>query len=469
MRSRMLIPGLVSLATILLACLASVNLTIFASAVASSLALWAVWLLHQRQMLASTLVALAPFLSRFEVSIAGVTIRPEMVVGLACWAAVALGANRGRRLRRSQVLIAVLLTLWVALQLVISYFQSPQFFASARVITWLCLSFGIAVWLWNSPIRTHRVMKASAWLALVYSVAAVALWGSSFLGYTGFGLQPDPAYGGYAAYVTVLEANILAGLVVLVTLLVFTPAGREVSDALRYTLLTLAPVVALATHTRTALIALAIGVLLLSIRYAEESTLVNRIYVGALAIASSVVLTVSDLSYGGLQKFTELINFETGTGGYRRITWELALNDLSANSAWVTGLGTNSFEQRHIDFSRPQLMEPLYLSNIFMQVIYDSGVLGVIILSLLAVVAIRASRSFSFVAVVAGYLVLAAATSVFWLAQTWIIVGIMLGYGSSQTSGWGPAHKQQPSVKGRLRTNGGGNQETFPIYSVPRR
>lgn len=468
MPSRAFIPWLVSLATFLLACLASVNLTIFASVVASGLALWAIWLLHQRQMLAATLVALAPFLSRLEVAIAGVTIRPEMVVGLACWAAVALGANRGRRLRRSQVTIAVLLTIWIALQLMVSFFQSPHFFASARVVIWLCLSLGIAVWLWSSPIRTRRVLAASAWLALIYSVAAIALWGLSFLGFTGFGLQPDPAYGGYAAYVTVLEANILAGLVVLVTLLVFTPAGREVSDALKYTLLTLAPVVALATHTRTALIALAIGVLLLSIRFAGQPTRVNRVYVCALAVVSSVVLAVADLSSGGLQKFTDLINLETGTGGYRRITWELALSDLYAESAWITGLGTNSFEQRHIDFSRPQLMEPLYLSNIFMQIVYDSGVLGAFILSLMAVVAIRASRSFSFVAVVAGYLVLAAATSVLWLAQTWILVGVMMGYGFSQASRGDLVYKTQSSVKVRLRTLGGGNQESSSFSSTLR-
>jgi len=62
--------------------------------------------------------------------------------------------------------------------------------------------------------------------AAVMSVLAVAAYISASAGGPQYGVQPDTAYGGYAAYVTTFEANILAGIVT-VWFLIAVAAARD--------------------------------------------------------------------------------------------------------------------------------------------------------------------------------------------------------------------------------------------------
>jgi hypothetical protein len=60
---------------------------------------------------------------------------------------------------------------------------------------------------------------------------------------------------------------------------------------------------------------------------------------------------------------TQALNFSSGTALRRAQGWKPALEDIKG-TAWVTGLGTNSFGQRHLDPTLPTTPTPAYLAHL---------------------------------------------------------------------------------------------------------
>ncbi|WP_353665316.1 O-antigen ligase family protein [Microbacterium sp. che218] len=373
----------------------------------------------------AVLIAVSPFVSRFVVPVSGFSVRPEMAVGLIAGLAVVVDvAFKRRRYKKSQLALLGLLALWLIVGTLASLFFSPVVSASLVIIAWIFLGLCMAAWISLDRRRARQVVRVSIWAAFIASLLAILVWGGTFLGFTSWGVQLDPTYGGYAVYLTSLEANIFAGLITLWSAVAMTRWGATVPAYIRVSVVCLAPVVALAAHTRTALIAWVFSLVIFA--FARRARVV-RWSIGLLLVGV-FFLFASGVSTGGLglDKFGEIADFGSGTGSYRSLTWEFALQDFLSSGSSLIGLGNNTFGLRHIDPSKPGLTEPWYLGNVFLQVLYDTGILGSVLLVVAALVLVIRTRSFSGFVILATYLILGALTSVLWLAQTWIFVGLAL-------------------------------------------
>ena len=384
--------------------------------------------LGQRRLLLPVLVSACPFFSRVQYDIGGVSVRPEMLVGFVCWLAF-IGAvlAGGVRFSRAQVTVVMFITLWLSALVLTAVLVSPRPADSLRIVLWLALGLGIAAWLAVDKARAMQVVQISVVLALIYALLGTGLWALSLDGWSSWGLQLDPAYGGYAAYVTVLEANIYASLVVVWAVIAATPWASKVPTAVRFALVFSAPIAAIAAHTRAALVAWAVGILMIAISRGRKSNIAKLTIVVGGIVGTALLLTV-DLTALGIGKFTELTDFSSGTGGYRVRTWEVAFADLTSSGQWISGLGPNTFGMRHLDPSKPLAAEEWYLGNVFLQVLHDSGLVGVLALSGALAAVFIARPSWAALAVVVSYAIMGALTSVIWLSQTWILVGLALAF-----------------------------------------
>ena len=90
----------------------------------------------------------------------------------------------------------------------------------------------------------------------------------------------------------------------------------------------------------------------------------------------------------------------------------------------ITGLGTNSFGQRHLEPTLPSKPTPAYLANLPLSVLYDSGIVGFLLLAGVLVTSLprgRRSRARA-LGLFAVFLVASLATSSLWFATTWIFL-----------------------------------------------
>ena len=113
-----------------------------------------------------------------------------------------------------------------------------------------------------------------------------------------------------------------------------------------------------------------------------------------------------------------------GTGEVRIDGWKTAVGDLRG-SGWVFGLGTNSFGQRHVDPTRPDIARSDYLGNLPLEIVYDAGVGGVAIAVAVGWVLVRKGRErHTVIACLCVYVVVSVFTSFFWFAATWLFAAL---------------------------------------------
>jgi len=147
-------------------------------------------------------------------------------------------------------------------------------------------------------------------------------------------------------------------------------------------------------------------------------------------ITSSNVLAASVA-----QKAGQIFNLQSGTGAHRASEDRLALQDLRRSP--ILGLGTNSFGQRHLA-EGSTLRNPLhgYLGNLYVRTLYDSGLLGLVLLLVVFFGAawpthlvrrgkgdlapVAAGLSFGFIALTVAF----AATDASLQPWPWIVLGV---------------------------------------------
>lgn len=376
------------------------------------------------------LVVLAAFVTRPSLDVGGLTLRVEMVVG----ALALVRLTHDVMSQRSQKLaIAVkwsigLTVAWLTFASVSSLNIAPYPQRSISVLIWCLLNVITAVWIAKTPGAWFWILRYGTGVALICCFLAVVLWFGATLGVSNYGVQIDPEYGGYAAFVFSFEANILAGLLCLWALVaVVNPLGA-VPQWIRLSLAVSAPVAILTTHTRAALVAYAIG--LLACVFLQTSA--RRIAITSLSFgglgAALLLLGGNDV---GFSKFLAVFDIDDGTGGLRNRVATVAITEWWSSSERFIGLGWNSFGQRHIDETRPSLLLPGYIGNLPVQILYDSGLIGALLLTLAvsaaAAAVYRARRLSLLVVILVPYVLFSIATMVLWLLETWIFVGLAWG------------------------------------------
>jgi hypothetical protein len=372
--------------------------------------------------LLSRLLVVASFLSRFRF--------PEPVSlllehGMALVALPAAMRNRNFRKALSAPPV-VLFALFIAWNAIISLVRSPDPGLSLRIVVWLSIDLVIVVVLLvaqdagENPIETGK--RAAGWVA----AAGLVIWLLSQSGALSFGVQPDPVTGAQALYATAFEANIFGSLMAMWLFVMLsskrpsTRAGRR--QWWRWSALIAAAL--LLSLCRAAILALLVGLVVWQILL--PASVERRRALGRL-VAAGLVGFIAVMAIPGMgpvrDRLGELTDLSSGTGLQRVENWKTAIRDLDAGNA-LMGLGTNSFGQRHLEPTLPAKPTPAYLGNLPLQVFYDSGLVGVLLIVGVLVTALpraRRSRARS-LGLFAVFLVASLGTSSFWFATTWIFL-----------------------------------------------
>lgn len=384
------------------------------------------WALRQRSRIAF-LVVIAVFVSRPAVQVAGFGLRLEHVVAVVCLIDL-LFSRRGRTSSMPpSVRASLALTIfWLAWVTVVSAYVAPIPRHSFAISTWIVANLITAVWVARTPELLSHILRLLCRVGMLVGFVAIAFYGvATTSGTEIFGVQVDPAYGGFAAYAFSIEANVLAGLMCLVGLLALANPRGVVGRWPRTLLPILTPLVIITTHTRAALIAYLLGTIILAV--GRRASRRRSVWVGVLSAAASVGL-IATSGDTGFSKFLDMFDIDSGTGGLRLEVNSLALEEWWNSSHRMIGLGLNSFGQRHYDMSQPGKMLPGYLGNLPIQLLYDGGLVAAVCILLAAATILgaylRGRRFVIPLALVVAYLTFSVATSTLWLLETWLFVGM---------------------------------------------
>ncbi|MDP9075270.1 MAG: O-antigen ligase family protein, partial [Actinomycetota bacterium] len=369
----------------------------------------------------------------WRVPIAGFHFLPEHFV-VAGFVAALLVRHR-HTVIRSPAAYEVLLLAWVLWSALTSIAYSVDRARSLGVVGWQLLAWlilwGIRSWFLSEPTQGRKALQAGMAAAAVVGFGAFVLWLAALGGLFRVGVQHDFVTGTVAARGLSYEANLFASLELCWLFLALR--WRVVNDA-RTPEWQLAGLVLgiVSSMTRAAWIAaiLIIAVTFFAIHdqrrraeHAGSGVRRRRRASRPLKWIVGAVLLVLLVAPAG-RKFQAVFDFGSSTGAERVKTWKVAADDLTASRGWVLGRGTNSFGQRHL--SRTVAGQPDYLGNLALTVLYDTGIVGLILFggTMVAFVLHRHlgwGRYFKLLFVTA-LLIVGAAASPIWFGYVWVTI-----------------------------------------------
>lgn len=373
------------------------------------------------------------WLNGFGLSFGPATVRIEHFALLLL---VAIAIRRARpRSRRSQSsairqrgsmqlrLAGAGIVLWIAIGFVSSAAVAPQ--PPPSLWMWLQLTLAVAALvLVMGESDKRRVVVIGNAVALVIGIGSVVGW---FLTTYGIDLvflgdvSPGGRMRGYA-----FEPNILASQTLIWLSLNYYWKGQLPSWTVLVNLLLIVQIIG--ATTRAAWVGLGVVALFWLADHLRKSatswlaTVLTVMAGGTAAIPALATVAVSNVEgESPLGRLFRLFDISSGTGAYRVEVYSWALSDLDGASPlrWLFGSGINSFSQYHeID---PTRVGTPYLSSIWLELLYDVGVVGggVFVLSgILAVVSTHRTRDS--LPLVAAIMITASATNNLWFAYPWI-------------------------------------------------
>lgn len=387
----------------------------------------------KRPVFLAYFLVVAMFVTRPTVGLAGANLRLELLAGGLCAIALTMDALKpGKTMSRiafaSQISIAFCI-FWFCVSTLGTLANAPDLAKSFSVITWCLLNVISAVWVAKNPQHWVPLLRFGSVMSLISLFLAISAWLAATAGVAFIGVQVDPAYGGYAAFVFSLEANILGGLICLWGLVAAYNPLRAIGLRTRVILVSMTPLAILATHTRAALVAYVVGlVLVLLFRPGARKIIFTALVVGFFSVA----FILAQSSDSGLEKFSSLLDTSSGTGGLRYRVNSFALSEWWQSPGRLIGLGWNSFGQRHYDDTQPGLRIPSYIGNLPLQILYDGGLIsGLLVLVAASIVVVRFARNRKLGIVLClaiPFIIISISTSALWFLETWLFVGLAWGY-----------------------------------------
>lgn len=385
------------------------------------------------------ILIMASFMSGVVIDVAGFGVRIEQVVTLVAiarlWIVLQMRNDPAHwTLPRGFVFLAGGFVLW---NMLVSWLYSPDLLASAKMGTWLVAD--IAIVLVIAAVIAYRLvpvtymLRAAAVGTLLTGGVATVLWVLSLIGYAGWGLQYDHVTGSMAIKVWAFESNILSSTLAMWTTLLVAHWDLPVTPPQRWlwgASVGFGAAGCLVALSRSGAAAMAVGIAtVVLVHWMSSGHRRSRslMFIGLGGVAA----TVSLLSPHVVSKVKRLFEFSSSTGFVRAETWRTALSDLGELDAWVLGLGLNSFGQRHLWLT--DTGQPGYISNFFIQVLYDGGLVasGLVLLGAVGLI-YRAARWRHLVdpAPIMGwgsvFAVASIATSTVWLGSTWVAFALAL-------------------------------------------
>jgi hypothetical protein len=316
----------------------------------------------------------------------------------------------------------MLLAMFIVWQAMVSLLQAPQPAKSLPIVGWLALDWVMLIAVLATVQDSVQLERLTARFNVSLAMIAVLLW----LAYVGagsvLGTQGGYNSGGRAVFALSWEANVLAS-----TLAVWGFVGLSSRDASVQRLARIGAPLAIAaiavSYTRSAVIGLALGLIVWT---ASGDHLAARkvIRLAAMTLGAVVVLGfVHQVATPVEKRFAKLLALNSGTAAFRMDSARTASNDLKGIDL-VVGRGAESFGQLHSDPTRPG--QPRYIGELPVQILYDSGLIGFVLLA----AALASLRPFArkhtgrALGLLVVYLVAATATSPFWFGWTWILIGL---------------------------------------------
>lgn len=192
-------------------------------------------------------------------------------------------------------------------------------------------------------------------------------------------------------------------------------------------------VVVVGTGTRAAIISLlvvAIYHLISNLKYSQFSIqfLIAIPALVIILISSTVFSSISqEYSKNSIGRVASLVDLNSQTATYRLRVYRIAFDDINSFdlSRKLFGSGTNSFAQVHpLDISR---VETGYLSDIWLEVWYDVGIIGLISFLMMLFTLIKRTRKVQSSSIIfwTTMAMCASTTSMVWFSYLWLFIGLL--------------------------------------------
>ena len=369
----------------------------------------------------------ATFVTRFRLELGGANFLVEHVVLAVCAVALVVHGRGAALVSVARDRTLVLLGAFVAWNGVASAVQAVEPGQSLLIVGWLALDWLMVVVLAGSTDEPGLLVRPALVSCGVAAGLAIAMWASAHLLGTGFGISAESVTGAPSLHGLSHEPNILAATLALWLFVAFTsPRYRQSRRSGVFVAVCALGVVL--TLTRAAVVGLVGGVVVWAlVRGRSARRAAARAAAGFALVLAVLWLAAPGIAAPIVEKGSQLLNFGSQTGQVRLDQWRQALDDLEGTD-WLIGLGSNSFGQRHLEPTLPESPTPAYLGNLPLQVLYDSGVVGLVLLgatlvSVLTWARLREGRAAGLLTV---YVLCAAATSPFWFGTTWLLLAVAL-------------------------------------------
>ena len=366
------------------------------------------------------------FVTRFRIVVAGFHFMPEHVVLLVALASLALSTRVDRVAAVMRSPTVVLLGLFIAWASAVSLLRAPDRTSSLAIAGWLALDWLILVLALAAVEDSETLERVGSAAAVAAAIAAIALWTLSSAGLIAFGTQQETLTSAPAAYGLSFEANILASTLAIWLFLILTGSR---STRFRVTALALLGTALVLSLTRAAIIGLVLGLVVWAVL--EGKVARRRAFRSLAAIAAAIaalLLCAPSVIAPFTTKIAAAASFNSGTGQLRVQSWTSAVGDIHGSGDALVGLGLNTFGQRHLDPTVPELDRRYYLGNLPLEIFYDTGVVGALLLA--AAVAfmrpLRRERPGRAVGLIVIFLICSIATSTFWFGSTWLLIAMAL-------------------------------------------
>jgi hypothetical protein len=384
--------------------------------------------------LVSALIA-ATFVTRFRIPVFGHHFLIEHPVAILTLLSLMLN-GWGRRLTEAARSTPSLIFLgYIAWGCVTSVISAPEVGASLSIAVWLFFSWLILVillaWFRDSETLERSGLRWAAFAAL----AGVVLWVLYRAGLP-FGAQlvdsiptaSAPSTTGVAAYGLSYEPNLLGSTMSLWVFIALTGRVTPRTDRIRMVVIVAGLASVYLSLSRAPLFALAAGLL---VWFLLDRQVAKRRVAALLGLTVVAVVVLSITAPNTISSWTAKLaastNFAAGSGGQRYSKAQQAVTDLQGN--WFAGLGLNSFGQRHLETS--QVDQAAYLPTLPLQILYDAGLIGVILITVLVaslhpLAAQARSRRARGCGLIVVYAFASLATSPFWFGSTWLLVALAI-------------------------------------------
>lgn len=398
-----------------LAVAAGAGITLVMAAVAGALTFQA---LGSRRLI--WLLIGATFVTRFRIDAFGASFRVEHLVLAVCLLALIREGRVAALVAAATDRTVLVFGAFVAWSGLVSVLQSPRAGESLLIVGWLALDVVLLVVVLASDQGADLLARAGILWAGAAAAVAIVLWGAARTAGVSFGVASDEAALGLS-----FEPNLLGATLALWAFVAFTGV-RSVRRRTGLVVVALSLVAIALSLTRSALMGLVLGLLTwATLQGARARVRAVRLLVTVLGGLVLIVALAPGLVTPISENVTSALELGSGTGKHRVDSWRTAVGDMDG-TAWAIGLGTNSFGQRHLEPTLPTTPTPAYLANLPLQILYDTGVVGAVLVGvgLVGLVRGRRLRDGRALGLLVVYGVCAIATSPFWYGTTWLLTAI---------------------------------------------